>query len=69
MDKNLQAWIAAALDIIADLGPEIWFVNLHRPDDFTATDRWVSVKEEFPGVPARWICYQRQEEGRWRRVA
>lgn len=67
--KILIAWIDCALAILADLGPEIWWVTLHRPEGFEACDSWVSVQEQFPTGGPRWLLYHRDNEGHWSRAA
>jgi hypothetical protein len=68
MNTRMVAWSNFVLEALADLGPEAHFVLFHD-EDFEASDRFVSLKESFPGCAARWILYERTAEGRWLRQA
>jgi hypothetical protein len=68
VDLDLIAWIDLCIAAIAAMGPEIWFVELHRKGGFSATcDRW-SLRERFPCGTVRWLKF-RKESGKWRKVA
>lgn len=69
MNLTMKAKSECALDVIAEVGPEIYWILLHFPEDFEPTDRWVSFKEELPGGIVRWLLWEHEPSGKWRRAA